>query len=157
MKVLSLCSLVVLMMNFAHAQEQSLPGDAEAKARIAAVERMSKSELNDEIERVEAMFYERLNAHIDDKKQRVHCAYVTPTGSHIRRWSCEPQFVKEAASNAAREIFEGSLSTAAIGGSLVSSISYSNRRAMTSAMNSALSEDEDLKSMYAYLEYLHAQ
>jgi len=156
MKILSLCSMAILLANFAHAQDQSLPGDAEARARMAAVERMSKSELRDEIERVEAMFYERLNAHIDDKKQRVHCGYFTPTGSHIKRWSCEPQFVKEASSNAAREIFEGSLSMAAIGGSRVSSISYSDRRAMTSTLKSAISEDEDLQNMHAYLEYLRS-
>lgn len=157
MSKLPFCALIVLLVNFAHAQEQSSSEDAEAKARIAAVERMSKSELNDEIERVEAIFYDRLNAHIADKRQRVHCAHYTPTGSHIKRWSCEPRFVAEASSYAAREVLEGSLSMAAIGGSRLRSISNANRRAMTSTLESTLREDEDLQNMHAYLKFLRSQ
>jgi len=157
MKIVSLFFLTITLANLLHAGEESSFGDADAKAQLAAVERMSRSELNDEIERVEAVFYSRLNAHIDDKKQRVHCGYYRPTGSHIKRWSCEPRFVSDASSNAAREFFEGSLNMAAVGGSRLRSFSYSDRRALSDTIISAINKDEDLKSMHAYLEYLRSQ
>ena len=70
------------------------------------IDDLTRSELRQEILKMETEFYRVFNVLVEDKHLKIHCGAVYPTGSHIRRHICEPNFVIEAQSAYAQGVLE---------------------------------------------------
>lgn len=124
--------------------------------RMTRPEDMSRSELRSEIQRVETLFFEGYNELTPNKQLHVNCSRYRPSNSYIKRWVCEPRFITDGHSDLARENFARLSMASAIGGSSLGSDSRTQVQALTTAINSALSKDEELERLYHYLSTLRA-
>ncbi|MEX0964261.1 MAG: hypothetical protein WDZ52_09515 [Pseudohongiellaceae bacterium] len=57
------------------------------------IEDLTPANLRNEIKKIEAEFYRVFNESVENKKLTIVCYNFTPTGSNIKRETCEPQFV----------------------------------------------------------------
>lgn len=121
------------------------------------VESMSRSEIRSEIERVESEFFSRFNEQVEDKQLHVYCDRYRPAGSYIQRWACEPRFIIDGRSESTREWMSSIAIGSAIGGT---EFGRSNTRddlsRLSLAIDSVLSEDEEMQELYSYLEVLRS-
>lgn len=121
------------------------------------VESMSKSEIRSEIERVETEFFSRFNDRVEDKQLHVYCDHYRPPGSYIQRWACEPRFVIDGRSESNRELMSSISIGSAIGGA---EFGRGNTREdinrLSIAIDSVVSEDEEMLELYRYMEILRS-
>ena len=84
-----LIMLTTLLPALAFAQDQE---------EVIVIADLSRREVTQFIEEVQAQFYEIYNANNEDDRFDIVCYDATPTGSHIRKEICEPKFFVDARS-----------------------------------------------------------
>lgn len=57
------------------------------------IEDLTPSQLRAEIKKIETEFYRVYNDSIEDEKLKIVCYDFVPTGSNIKKETCEPQFL----------------------------------------------------------------
>lgn len=80
----TLCSSLLFFVNLAPA--------AAAEEQIV-IEDLTPSQLRSEIKKIETEFYRVFNESVDDETLAIVCYDFVPTGTNIKRETCEPQFV----------------------------------------------------------------
>lgn len=87
-----LVRLLILMLLAPMALAQEAAEDEE----VIVIAELSRAEVRQYIEEVEAQVYEIFNANNDDDAFDIFCRNETPTGSNIQQRVCEPQFMTDA-------------------------------------------------------------
>ena len=85
--------------------EPIIQGLAAEDERIV-IDDLTRSELRQEILKIETEFYRVFSVSVEDRKFKIHCGAIYQTGSYIRRQVCEPNFVIEAQSAYAQGVLE---------------------------------------------------
>lgn len=68
------------------------------EGEVIVIADLTRAEVEDFIEEVQAQFYEIYNANNEDERFDIVCYDAVPTGSHIRQHVCEPKFFVDARS-----------------------------------------------------------
>ncbi len=113
---------------------------------------LSKSELFQEIRRVEAEYFRLFNASEQDKSLHVLCGTYRPKGSFIPRHFCEPRFVAEARSAVVGEY--SNIATVISNPSMYENTNHTRMRDLTAAFNRVLKENQELRDLHIYLSQL---
>lgn len=69
------------------------PGQAITAEGQIVIEDLSPAQLRAEIKKIETEFYRVFNESIEDESLAIVCYDFVPTGSNIKKETCEPQFM----------------------------------------------------------------